>query len=130
MLLALILTILIEWVVMWLLTHSINMCKYNLYCNLVSNPLFNLFMGFTGYLLNSRLGLGSGLCYFIPFFIGEPLVFWFEMKIYMLITYKDRRECLRLSVITNGISAIAGVIWFITTLIHTSNFAYFIWKRF
>lgn len=36
----------------------------------------------------------------------------------------------RLSVITNGISAIAGVIWFITTLIHTSNFAYFIWKRF
>ena len=113
MILALVLTIIIEWVVMWLLTHSVAMCKYNLYCNMVTNPILNLILSGVMYFLSEKMMLGASECYFIPLIILEPAVVFSEMAIYRLITGKRKKECFKLSLLTNLVSALAGILWFL-----------------
>ena len=108
----LIMTIIIEWVVMWLLTHSIDMCKYNLYCNLVTNPIMNLLLGCAMLACKRWFAMTETASYFIPLMILEPIVVFAEMQILKLITREASARCFKLSFITNAVSALIGVVWF------------------
>lgn len=121
MIVNLIITIIIEALVMAGLTKSAEWCRYNLYCNLVTNPIINLFIrlwlycywlivyGYVPYwgVVTANLGF---IDYYLPFILGEAAVIFAEMFIYEIITKSNRKKCLLYSVITNGVSAIIGII--------------------
>lgn len=119
MIFALIATIIIEALVMWLLTKSGKWCKYNFYCNLVTNPLLNIFIFLfarfyvfikTGSIVLIRAGGDSFWEYYLPLFIGEIAVLFSEMKLYELMTGEERKTCFKYSLITNLVSATFGII--------------------
>lgn len=119
MIFALILTIAVEAIVMWLLTKSKEWCKYNVYCNMVTNPLLNIFVFLfvrisafirTGGIFLFYFSNNDLYDYYLPMVIGEIFVVIAEMKIYELLTKEKRSLCFKYSLITNLVTAILGVI--------------------
>lgn len=110
MLLPLILTILTEGLVMYMLTHSGVWCKYNLYCNMVTNPLINLAVRVTYRLFQNPIP-----SFWLPLIAGEVAVVYAEMRIYEEITLNSRGICFKYSLVTNSVSALIGLIIVIAT---------------
>lgn len=119
MVFALVSTILIEAFVMWRLTRSKQWCTYNLYCNMVTNPLLNIFI-FVYVRIRQLVRTGSFPLYYssfndfqgyyLPMIIGEVLVVYSEMRIYELLTKENKSVCFRYSLITNLVSTLFGVV--------------------
>ena len=119
MVFALVSTILIEAFVMWRLTGSKQWCTYNLYCNMVTNPLLNIFIFVyvrirqlvkTGSFPLYYSGFNDFQGYYLPMLIGEVLVVYSEMRIYELLTKENKSVCFRYSLITNLVSTLFGVV--------------------
>jgi len=112
LIIALVLTIIIEAAVMYLLTQSWEWCRFNLYCNLVTNPLLNFALLGTGYVFKGMEDsvLRALLSYYVPLVIGEAVVFYSEGWLYSLMTDCPKKKCYRLSVITNAVSAAIGLV--------------------
>lgn len=119
MIAALIETIIIEALVMWIITKSPLWCKYNLYCNLVTNPLLNLFLFFiTRFIGLFRTGAFTFIYisshqftdYYIPMLVGEIIVVLAEAKLYERLTNETKSICFKRSLITNLISVTCGLI--------------------
>lgn len=113
MLIALVTTVFIEGLVMYFLTKSKEWVKYNLYCNLVTNPLLNFALMGIKYLFGN---IGNPIAkvmvtYYIPVIILEAIVFFVEGLLYSLMADATKKQCFRLSIITNAVSAAAGIIY-------------------
>lgn len=98
---ALVLTVIIEAVVIFLLTRSAEWVKFSLYVNLVTNPLLNL--GLQYYFMKS--GSDSRLQAYI---IGEALVYLVEAILYRLLSRQKPFHCIMRSVIANTVSVVLG----------------------
>lgn len=112
MILALVLTVLTEGVIMFLLTGSKEWVKYNVYCNFVTNPLLNLALLGMSYLCADmeNAALRALFSYYLPVVLLEVLVFWGEGRLYFMMTNAPKKFCIRLSVLTNMVSAAVGVV--------------------
>ncbi len=113
MLIALVTTVFIEGLVMFFLTRSKEWVKYNLYCNLVTNPLLNLALVGINYIFGGIENPVTKVVvtYYIPVIILEAIVFFVEGLLYSLMADAEKKQCFRLSVITNAISATIGIIY-------------------
>ena len=80
------------------------MIYYNLLCNLLTNPLLNL--GLYGAFC---LGAGTELIR-VLILIGEICVVASEYGLYRLMSHETRRLCLILSLVTNVISYLSGLV--------------------
>lgn len=117
MLIALLLTIVIEDVVTRFLTHSGEWEKYNLYCNCITNPIVNLLLLFISTNLQS-LEIFSNCTkreqflffYLLPLLPLEILVVFTETCFYRFMSGEDQKKCFKISLVTNAISATAGII--------------------
>lgn len=112
MLTALIVTIVVEGVVMYCLTHSLQWVRNNIYCNMVTNPILNFTLLGLGILFQDITNpvLNAIVTYFAPLIIMEAFVFWGEGRLYNLMTHEPLNRCYRLSIITNAFSMTAGLI--------------------
>ena len=77
---------------------------YNLLCNLFTNPLLNM-----GLFLAFYLGAGPGLILFLTI-VGEICVVAAEYGLYRLMSDEKRSICLLISVLTNAISYLSGLL--------------------
>lgn len=105
MIYALVLTIIIEGVAMFILTRSKEWVKCNILCNMVTNPILNISL----FVLVYFTGLSW---YSLGVFIGEAIVFTSEALLYKLMTGKGILKCIIYSVITNALSLVLGNIIF------------------
>ena len=122
---ALIITIVLEGALMLLLTRSFKWARYNLYCNLVTNPILNLCLMFIPYFAAKKIGFdatGIGplspeapavmtLSYNITFITGEIIVLITEGLLYRLLTKERYSRCFALSLFTNVFSMAAGLLF-------------------
>lgn len=111
MIIALVLTILIEGPVMLKLTSDKEWVKYNLYCNLVTNPILNVILALLREVVPYRSQVQKMLLtYYLPLTVLEVVVVFVEAWFYTLMTNETKKECFRRSLITNGVSAGVGII--------------------
>ena len=80
------------------------MIFYNLLCNMLTNPLLNLSLFGA-----ARLGAGHTLI-MIMIAVGEICVVISEYGLYRLMSSQSRSFCLILSLVTNVVSYLAGLI--------------------
>lgn len=90
---------LFEAPVIWIMTKSLRWVKYNLLCNMVTNPILNLVL----VLIGERRA-----AYYLALFVGEILVVVAEGMIYYRLMSCDKRDCLIRSMASNLFSAIVG----------------------
>lgn len=102
MFIALILTVVIEAAVMFAMTRSKEWVKFNLYCNLITNPLINL-----GLMYVTRHAEGL---YYIALLIGELLVLISEWILYKLMSDTNLTKCFVRSFVTNAVSCVIGLV--------------------
>ena len=84
--------------------NDLIMIYYNLLCNMLTNPLLNLSLYGA-----SRLGAGHGVI-MIMIAIGEICVVFSECGLYRLMSQESRGFCFMLSLITNAVSYLTGVL--------------------
>ena len=122
---ALIITIVLEGALMLLLTRSLKWAQYNLYCNLVTNPILNLCLMFIPYFAARKSGFDAAgigplsleapavmtLSYNITFIAGEIIVLITEGLLYRLLTKEKYIKCFALSLFTNAFSMAAGLLF-------------------
>lgn len=101
MFIALILTVVIEAAVMFAMTRSKEWVKFNLYCNLITNPLLNL-----GLMYVTRHAEGL---YFFALLTGELLVLISEWILYKLMSDANSAKCFVRSLVTNAVSCAIGL---------------------
>ncbi|MBO4415880.1 MAG: hypothetical protein J5824_07870 [Lachnospiraceae bacterium] len=108
LLLALVLTCIIEaavtFVIIWICRKRMIMIYYNLLCNLLTNPLLNL--GLYGAFC---LGAGRELITVLTV-MGEICVVAAEYGLYRLMSGETRKLCFILALITNVISYLSGFV--------------------
>ena len=102
---ALIITIVVEGLAMFVLTRSMKWVRFNLYCNMVTNPLLNLG-------LYALIYFGRRNWYDAATVIGEVLVLVSEAVLYRLMTSEKYSRCFIRSFITNALSLALGSIFF------------------
>lgn len=110
---ALIITIVTEIIITYILTKSKEWAKYNLFCNMLTNPLLNMsLLGFS--ILGRNIETMANkmiLTYYLPLLVLEILVIWAEGYLYGLMSEYPAKMCYRVSVITNGVSIVAGLLF-------------------
>lgn len=103
LILALTLTIIIEGIVMLILTRSLEWVKFNLYVNLVTNPVLNISFWLIFYFF--------GVAYRLPVYIvGEILVIVVESLFYILMSHENLKICLLRAAATNAVSVLLGAL--------------------
>lgn len=102
LLIALLLTVLIEGIVVLCLTRSFEWVKFNLYCNLVTNPLLNIVL----WVLLPALRVSTGIGVMVA---GEIIVVLTETLLYKFMTKAHWNHCALVSLISNLISVLVGV---------------------
>lgn len=131
-LLALALTVVIEGLVMLVMTRSLQWVRYNLYCNIVTNPLLQVIVRIIllfyrldyGYIYKpgSKTGLAAAvglvfgtyfkgdLGYTAIVLVGELIVLFAEALLYRAMTGEKFGRCFVRSLVTNALSFIAGIV--------------------
>ncbi len=100
---ALLLTVLIEGALTVLITRDRRKLRHNFLCNVITNPILNI----TAMLLHVLAGLPG---YYLCLFIGEPLVVLAEWRLYILFGEKSSKKAFLLSLLTNALSLLAGLL--------------------
>lgn len=114
MITALIITIITEIIVVYVLTKSKEWAKYNLLCNMLTNPLLNMSLWGLSFLGRNIESMASRLVwtYYLPLVILEILVIWSEGYLYGLMSEYPSKICYRVSIITNCVSIVVGLLFF------------------
>lgn len=98
---ALFLTVIIEGTVMLTLTRSKEWVKFNLYVNLVTNPVMNLSFKLIFFCFGNSFKVPMYIC-------GEVIVILLETVFYKLMSHENIRRCFWLSAATNTVSVFLG----------------------
>lgn len=104
------LTCLVEGVVIGIGFRNRRYVKYSIACNLITNPLFNLYLYLV--MLFGRFYLLEFIhvSWKVFFVCGEILVVLVETWIYYYILQKKPRTCFLMSLTANVCSAVAGLL--------------------
>lgn len=103
---ALLFTILFEGVIMLVITKSFKWLLYNFLCNVLTNTTLNLALTLL------YRATGSLTSYYISVAAGELIVLFTEALIYYMLSGIKKSHCFFLSLITNAISFVLGILLF------------------
>ncbi len=104
---SLLLTVLIEWAMVLVMTKDKTIAKHSVLINAVTNPAMNFML----VLWESMAIVQSVAYYYILMVILEGFVVYFEARLYMRMHAFDEKNAFKTSIILNATTFVVGIIF-------------------